>query len=125
MDSFVNDTADAFANLATATALDRQLMADLAATNKALTKQLADRDTTIAKLRNNNDRNNTGNDRNRNRQPQTTRRYNNSNYCWSHGFDIHDSHTGQSCCWQKEGHKADATRSNTMGGSELNKQLVA
>ena len=42
MDSFVNDTADAFANLATATASDRQLMADLAATNKALTKQLAE-----------------------------------------------------------------------------------
>jgi hypothetical protein len=51
MDSFVTETADAFANLATATASDRQFMADLAETNKALTKQLANKDAIIAPLR--------------------------------------------------------------------------
>jgi hypothetical protein len=66
MNSFVTDTADAFANLTTATASDRQLMADLAATNKALTKQLAEKDVIIAQLQSNQ---NTGNnDCNRNRR---------------------------------------------------------
>jgi hypothetical protein len=36
MHSFVTNTADAFANLATAKASDSQLMANLAATNKML-----------------------------------------------------------------------------------------
>jgi hypothetical protein len=40
MESFVTETADAFANLATTS--DCQLMADLAATNKALLQQLAE-----------------------------------------------------------------------------------
>jgi hypothetical protein len=50
MDSFVTDTADAFANLATATASDRKLMADLAASNQTLLAQLASKDNDISKL---------------------------------------------------------------------------
>ena len=38
MDSFVNDTADAFANLVTATASDRQMLADLTTSNKELSQ---------------------------------------------------------------------------------------
>jgi hypothetical protein len=41
MDSFITETADALANLATATASDRQMLADLMASNKELTKQIA------------------------------------------------------------------------------------
>jgi hypothetical protein len=128
MDSFVTDTADAFANLATATASNRQLMADLAAINKALTKQLADKDVIIARLRgtNNTERPNNTHDRirNRAREPQTQRRYHNDNYCWSHGYDVHSSHTGLTCRWPKDGHKTEATRTNPMGGSDLNKSLI-
>jgi hypothetical protein len=39
MDSFVTETADVFASLATASASDRQMLADLTASNKELIKQ--------------------------------------------------------------------------------------
>jgi hypothetical protein len=45
MDFFVNDTAYAFANLATAMASKRQMHANLTATNKALTQLMAKKDT--------------------------------------------------------------------------------
>jgi hypothetical protein len=47
------------------------------------------------------------------------KRYNNMNYCWTHGFDISDNHTGMSC--QRPAmpyHQPQATRQNTMGGSQ-------
>jgi hypothetical protein len=50
MDLFLKEMVDAFANLATATASDRQMMADLTATNKELTQQLAAKDIEIAML---------------------------------------------------------------------------
>jgi hypothetical protein len=46
----------------------------------------------------------------------TMRRYNNSNYCWTHGHDIAITHTNQSCLYPSNGR--DATKSNTKGGSE-------
>jgi hypothetical protein len=51
IDSFVNETPYAFANLATATASDRQMLADLTATNKEITKHLATKDTEIKELK--------------------------------------------------------------------------
>jgi hypothetical protein len=130
MDSFVNDTADAFANLATATASDRQMLADLTATNNALTVHLATKDTEIGKLKariQDLQRNNRGN-RTGGRggdTTSTTRKFNNTNYCWSHGWDVSIQHTSQSCLYAHDGHKRDATRSNTMGGSDVNKEKVA
>jgi hypothetical protein len=47
------------------------------------------------------------------------KRYNNMNYCWTHGFDVSDRHTGMSC--QRPAspyHQPQATRQNTMGGSQ-------
>jgi regulator of replication initiation timing len=128
MDSFVNETADAFANLATATASGQQMLADLTATNKELTQLMAKKDTEISSLKkklqdrsNNRDRNtNTPRDRD-----STKRRYTNTNYCWTHGFDIHNTHTSQSCNFPSEGHQRDATRADTKGGSTANKEKVA
>ena len=127
MDSFVNDTADAFANLATATASDRQMLADLTATNKDLTQQMAKKDTKISNLKkklhersNPRDRNPTNTTRD-----STKRRYNNTNYCWTHGFDIHTTHTSQSCNFPNEGHQREATRADTKGGSTANKEKIA
>jgi hypothetical protein len=44
------------------------------------------------------------------------KRFNNWNYCHTHGGDIHNTHTSGKC--QKPGplHNASATRTNTMGG---------
>jgi phage shock protein A len=50
MDSFVNETADAFANLATATASHRQMLANLTTADKELTTHLTTKDTKIAQL---------------------------------------------------------------------------
>lgn len=127
MDSFVNDTADAFANLATATASDRQMLADLTATNKELTQLMAKKDAKISNLKKKlNDR---SGPRDRNtttmNQDSTKRRYNNNNYCWTHGFDIHNTHTSQSCNFPNEGHQREATRADTKGGSSANKEKIA
>ena len=56
-----------------------------------------------------------------------------SGYCWSHGWDpVGENHTSSSCRRKKEGHKAEATGSNKMGGStwqpkkhQYNKQQAA
>ena len=53
-----------------------------------------------------------------------TREYNNNNYWWSHGFDIHPKHTSTSCENRKEGHQSNATRNNTMNGKMWYKHLV-
>ena len=131
MDSFVNDTADAFANLATATASDRQMLSDLTASNKALTELIARKDTEIGNLKKKiNGRTGTGNanrnpNNNHNNRDSTKRRYDNTNYCWTHGYDIHNTHTSQSCNFPRDGHQRDATRTNTKGGSTDNKDKVA
>ena len=38
-------------------------------------------------------------------------------YCWTHGYRVSNGHTGHTCESPGEGHKAEATRANTMGGS--------
>jgi len=42
-------------------------------------------------------------------------------YCWTHGYGVSKVHSSQTCNNKSEGHKDNATRSNTMGGSQLNK----
>ena len=42
-------------------------------------------------------------------------------YCWTHGYKVKFGHSSKTCTKRKEGHKEDATRSNTMGGSEWGK----
>jgi hypothetical protein len=131
MDSFVNETADAFANLATATASDRQMLANLTAINKELTTQLAAKDSEIVSLQNNNrsSSNKRPNECNSHRPNDCNsndgrRRYNNTNYCWSQGFDCAKNHNSQNCRFPNDGHKRDATRDNTMNGSTANKEKV-
>jgi hypothetical protein len=126
MDSFVTDTAGAFANLATATASDRKLMADRAASNQMLLAQLATKDTDISKLQTRLVACNT-------RMPSSREgpargrphRYHNTNYCWTHRWDVHDSHSSLTCNRQADGHKTSATHSSTMGGTDANKNKVS
>jgi hypothetical protein len=131
MDSFVNNTADAFANLAMATASNRQMLANLTATNKELTQLMAKKDTEISNLKkelqdshgsNNNRNRSTTNPRDRD---SSKSRYNNNNYCWAHGFDIHNTHTSQSCNFPNKGHQRDATQATTKGRSNADKDKVA
>ncbi len=40
-------------------------------------------------------------------------------YCWTHGFRVKVGHSSATCSFPKEGHCADATCTNTKGGSNL------
>jgi hypothetical protein len=168
--NFANDTGEALANLATATAADRDMLRSLQATNAALIQQNTVKDAEIAQLRNqvqqfqaglsnrgnnnnnsnnnrrnnnsgrnnnnnnnnnpnynaNNNQNNANNQNNNNQTPGTGRkRFNNSNYCWTHGYDIDGRHDSSNCRNPNEGHQHGATRNNPMGGSEANKQRAS
>jgi hypothetical protein len=118
-DTWANETADAFANLASATAADRSTIASLVATTQDLTTQLATKDTLINELRRQL--------RNRpataapGRADQGGNIPNNQNYCWTHGWIVADDHTSASCTRKRQGHKPTATRADTMGGNDRGK----
>lgn len=106
------DTAEALANLATATSTDRQAFAALAVTNENLSQQLKeamqeikDLKALVAKGK---------------RTPTMYRK--NNNYCWTHGYRVTENHTSATCNKPAEGHKKEATRANTMGGNQRGKE---
>jgi hypothetical protein len=47
---------------------------------------------------------------------------NNDNYCWSHGYQVHNGHTSARYKNQKEGHNKDVTKTNPMGGVKWGKE---
>jgi hypothetical protein len=54
----------------------------------------------------------------------TTKRYANMNYCWTHGYDIDDQHTGMLCKCPAAYHQPQATQQNPMGGSQKDVQKI-
>ena len=106
--SHQEETAAALANLAKATASDRQAFAALVTTNGNLTKQLNDALNEIKTLK----KRLAG--KNRSYEP-------NNNYCWTHGYRVHKDHTSATCKNPAAGHQHDATRDNPMGGSTQGK----
>jgi hypothetical protein len=58
------------------------------------------------------------------RRPPGAKRYQNQNYCWSHGFDIADNHHSGACRQQRQGHQGYATRFNSMNGNQKNANKV-
>lgn len=48
----------------------------------------------------------------------------NTNYCWSHGYNIADDHTSATCKRPAQGHHTDASRADTKGGTTRGKRLV-
>jgi hypothetical protein len=125
------DTAAALANLATATASDRSTVANLTNTNSNLSVELAQATAKLAlaeatitalKVEVTALKSNThGNSNNQfNRTPRTYPP--NSNYCWTHGFKVNRNHTSTTCSKPIDGHQRNATRENTMGGSQRGKE---
>jgi hypothetical protein len=53
----------------------------------------------------------------RQQRPPNAKKYCNLNYCWTHGGDIADNHTGFTCEKPHLQHIPTATRQNTMGGN--------
>jgi predicted RNase H-like nuclease (RuvC/YqgF family) len=120
-DDSMQNTVDAIAQLATATASDRGTVATLTTTNAKLANQLEDAHALIAQLKNE-----IAMLKNKikpawqGRRPVKTR--NNDSYWWSHGYQVAKSHTSATCNMKKSGHQDSATKINTMAGVQWGKE---
>jgi hypothetical protein len=120
-DGSMQETAEAIAQLATATASDCSTVAALTTTNAKLANQLEAAHALIAQLKS---------------EIATlkikikpvwqgqrpARTTNNDSYCWSHGFQVAKSHTSATCSVRKTGHQENATKIDTMGGVQWGKE---
>jgi hypothetical protein len=108
-------TIGAFANLATATAADRGVVATLTQANSRLAKQLEDNSSELRELKALLDK--------ERREKRGPRNFNPSasNYCCNIGYKVGSTHTSITCKLPKPGHKTEATRADNMGGSQANR----
>jgi hypothetical protein len=103
-DDSMQETAEAIAQLATATASDRGTVATLTTTNAKLTNQLESAHDLIAQLKRE-----IATPKNKIRPAwqvhRPARTTNNDSYCWSHGYQVDKSHTSATCNVRKNGHQ--------------------
>jgi hypothetical protein len=120
-DETMQDTVNAIAQLATATASDRGTVATLTTTNAKLATQLEAAPAQTAQLKNEITtlKNKIKPAWQGQRPVKTT---NNDSYCWSHGYQVAKSHTSAICNMKKTGHQGAATKSNPMGGVQWGKE---
>jgi hypothetical protein len=112
----VEITMGALANLETATAADRGVVASFTQANSRLAKQLEDNSSELREL-----------NALLNKEPCEKwgeRSFNPSasNYCWTHGYKVGSTHTSLTCKLPKPGHKMEATQADNMGGSQANRE---
>jgi predicted RNase H-like nuclease (RuvC/YqgF family) len=117
----MQDTVDTIAQLTAATASDRSTVATLTTTNAKLATQLEAAHAQIAQLKKD-----IATLKNKikpawqgQRPVKTT---NNDSYCWSHGYQVAESHTSATCNMKKSGYQDAATKTNTMGGLQWGKE---
>jgi hypothetical protein len=115
-DQMVEATIGALANLATATAEDRGVVATLTDANARLVKQLEDNSNELRELK--------ALIKKEIFEKRDQRSFNPSpnNYFWTHGYKVANTHTSLSCNLPKQGHKREATRADNMDGSQANKE---
>jgi hypothetical protein len=120
-DESMQDTVDAIAQLATATASDRGTVATMTTTNAKLANQLEAAHALIAQLKNE-----IATLKNKIKpawQGQLpVKTTNNNSYCWSRGYQVAKSHTSATCNMKKSGHQDAANKNNTMGGVQWGKE---
>jgi hypothetical protein len=108
--SLTEAATDAFANLATATSVERGIVATLKDAHTHLPKQLEENvqalKEIIALLKK--ERNDL-----RSRKPLALCL---ANSCYTHGYKITRNRTSVSCVYPKNDHRREATKSNTIGG---------
>jgi hypothetical protein len=115
-DQMAEATIGALANLATATASDRGVVAALTQANCGLVKQLEENASELRELKAS-----LNQERRDKRGPRSSTSSAN-NYCWTNGYKVGKTHTGLTCNTRNPGHKAEATRDENMGGSQANKE---
>jgi hypothetical protein len=112
----MQDTVDAIAQFATATASDCGTVATLTTTNAKLATQLEAAQAQIAQLKDEIAvlKNKIKPAWQGQRPIKTT---NNDSYCWSHGYQVAKSHTSATCNMKKSGHQDAANKSNPWAES--------
>jgi hypothetical protein len=120
-DDSMQETAEAIAQLATATASDRGTVATLTTTNAKLENQLEAAHALITQLKSEivTLKNNIKPVWQGQRPARTA---NNDSYCWSHGYQVAKSHTSATCNVRKTGHQESATKTDTMCGVQWGKE---
>jgi hypothetical protein len=115
-DQIAETTIGALANLATATAADRGVVAALTQANARLFNQLEDNSNELWELKALIKKERTEKRGQRSFNPSP------SNYCWTHGYKVGCTHTSLTCKLPKPGHKKEATQPDNMGGSQANRE---
>jgi hypothetical protein len=115
-DQMAEANIGALENLATATAADRGVVAALTQANSRLVKQLEENASVLRELK--------AMFHQEQREKRAPRSFNASasNYCWTHGYKVGKTYTRLTCNTRNLGHKAEATRTDNMGGSQANKE---
>jgi hypothetical protein len=120
-DETMQDTVNAIAQLATATASDLGTVATLTTTNAKLVNQLEAAHALIAQLKNE-----IATLKNKIKPAwqgqRPVKKTNNNSYCWSHGYQVAKSHTSATCNMKKSGHQDAANKTGTMGGVQWGKE---
>jgi hypothetical protein len=115
-DQMAEATIGALANLATATAADRGVVAALTQANSRVVKQLEENTSELRELKallHQEPRDKRG--------PRSLTSYA-SNYCWTHGYKVGKTHTSLTCNTPNPGHKGEATQAENMGGIQANNE---
>jgi hypothetical protein len=113
----------AFANLATATPVDRNVVAQFTEANFRLAKQLEDNATSLKEVKAllKKELAERASGGNTDLPPRRSFTPSSDNYFWSHGYKVARTHTSQKCMYPKEGHQREATKINNMVGSQVNR----
>jgi hypothetical protein len=110
-DQMAEATIGALANLATATAADRGVVAALTQANSRLVKQLEENASELQELKA------LLNQERRDRRGPISSTSSATTYCCTHGYKVGRTHTSITCNTRNPGHKAEATRADNMGES--------
>ena len=114
-DDIQQETVDAIANLATATAADRTTVATLTETNRRLTLELVAVNAKLVKALEANKAAGSGGGHPQSSGGRSAQKTKGPHYCWHCGSSVW--HPSARCWSKKEGHRDDATEDNKMGGS--------
>jgi hypothetical protein len=109
-------TIGELANLTTATAADRGVVATLTKANARLVKQLEDNSNELREIKALIKKERTEKRGQRSFNPSQ------NNYRWTHGYNVANTHISLSCKFPKQGHNREATWADNMGGIQANKE---
>jgi hypothetical protein len=122
-DDLAEQVLGAFANLATARAVDRNVVAQLMEYNSRLAKQLEDNATSLKEVKTllKKEREERASGGSTDRPPRRSFTPSSDKYCCSHGYKVARTQTSQTCMYTNEGHQREAAKTKNMGGPLVNR----